>query len=269
MTLNDIMAHIKQEPYYVDEDGNGEVIGVIYCADCLDIMQQMPEKCVDLVLTDPPYGINYKSSWSDRFDIIKNDNNYLWIKPTLRFLVKILKDNSAMYLFLGYTTYPYIYFSLYRYIDIKNIITIPRVNFGGNGDLSNYAIINELCMYAVKGIRKLEETNILKSSKNYLQDRRKKNVPEYINRLPNHWDFLKATVFNLNQLHPNEKSIESIKLMIKASSCLDNLILDPFLGSGTTAVAAKRLRRKFIGIEIEPRYAEIAKQRLLQMELAL
>jgi DNA modification methylase len=70
-----------------------------------------------------------------------------------------------------------------------------------------------------------------------------------------------------NIFHPTEKPIGVIKKMIRNSSLKDDLILDPFLGSGTTAVACKELGRRFIGIEIEPKYCEIARQRLANFEM--
>ena len=78
------------------KDING-MIGKIHCGDCLEVMKQMPDKCVDLVLTDPPYGINYQSNMrvvSNKFDMIKNDDT---MEHTPFFLeyYRILKDNSV------------------------------------------------------------------------------------------------------------------------------------------------------------------------------
>ena len=66
----------------------------------------------------------------------------------------------------------------------------------------------------------------------------------------------------VNNLHPTEKPVSVISRLIQAN--VGDLILDPFLGSGTTAVACKELGRKFIGIEINPKYCEIAQRRLAQ-----
>ncbi len=66
------------------------------------------------------------------------------------------------------------------------------------------------------------------------------------------------------QEHPTEKPIDIIKKMVLSFSDENNLVLDSYLGSGTTAIAAKHLHRKFIGIEISPKYCEISRQRLAQ-----
>ena len=81
---------------------------------------------------------------------------------------------------------------------------------------------------------------------------------EFITRIP---DVMKGDRTG-NNLHPTEKPVSVISRLIQAN--VGDLILDPFLGSGTTAVACKELGRKFIGIEINPKYCEIAQRRLAQ-----
>ena len=225
MTLPDIMACIKQEPYYVDTDSAGEVIGVIYCADCLEILKQMPEKCVDLVLTDPPYnvGINY----SDSFDDNKIDFRS-WIEPK---------------------------FLQIRRISLTTIIATGQVN------TPLYALF-EAWNWMLAWIK----SNTMKRCQmgiNMFEP-----MPVWGKCSNRDMDIVLAPIIPQLNDHPCPKPIawglNTIKKFPKA-----NFILDPFLGSGTTMVAAKRLGRQFIGIEIEEKYCAIAKKRLLQMELLL
>ena len=71
-----------------------------------------------------------------------------------------------------------------------------------------------------------------------------------------------ANEFNLDLVHPNQKTIEIAERLIEYSSNEGNIVLDPFLGSGTTAIACEKLRRRWIGIEIDSRYCDVAKKRL-------
>jgi len=106
------------------------------------------------------------------------------------------------------------------------------------GDLeTTYGCVYEICIFANKSPQKLNG----KRDNDILKFKRSGN--------PN---------------HPTEKPVSLIAFLINKSSEQDDIILDPFLGSGTTCVAAKQLGRKYIGIEISPRYVEIANQRLRQ-----
>ena len=67
-------------------------------ADCMDILKQLPDKCIDLVLTDPPYGMDYQSSRStDKYKHIENDNNLDWLNDWLIEIKRIIKEDASLY----------------------------------------------------------------------------------------------------------------------------------------------------------------------------
>lgn len=214
----------------------------IYCGDCLELMKQIPDESIDLVLTDPPYGMNYQSSWrTDKFAKIDNDISLEWIKPFLEETYRTMKEDSHIYLFCN----DYAISDFRREMEAvgftpkRTLIWVK--NNHTSGDLEgDYGNKTEFILFAHKGRKELNgkrETNVL----NY------------------------ARVANLR--HPTEKPVSLCSFLIEKSSKESDTILDPFLGSGTTAVACQELHRNFIGIEISPEYCKIAEARLKQQVL--
>lgn len=237
--------------------------------DCLELMRYLPDDCVDLVLTDPPYGLNYKSSWTDVFDKIVGDVNLDWVEPFFAELHRITKPDCAFYIYTRFDSIPEFMFELRKFTKIYNLIVVPRTQLGGTGSLkSSFAPQNEFIIYAVKGNKPLQLTSTLKPSLRYRRDFCKKNVPEYLTRLPDYWHWCKAGIWNNDRVHPTQKDISALETAIKCSSVEGDVVFDPFVGSGSTAVAAKTLNRNFIGFEIDEDYVQIAGRRLINTGLA-
>jgi len=252
--------------YYKDE-----YIKLIH-GDCSEVMNKMIENGVqvDMILTDPPYGIEYQSNWGRdgiKLDKIKNDDNLDWFQNFSDQCYKTLKDNSAFYCFTRYDVYPLMYQCLIKSgFKIKNLLILQKGQKGGNGDLqAQYANDCEYIIYANKGRRKFNKTQLAKTDG-------RKGASEYRTRLPNVWfdttynTYPKSTVNVSNQneelIHPTEKNVECLNWFIEISSNENDTILDPFSGSGSTSVSSKNLHRNCIGIELEEKYCEITKTRL-------
>lgn len=206
------------KPYYQDD------YATIYHEDCREVLDLFHK--IDLVITDPPYGIDYQSAkridWQ-RKDKIQNDIEFpLWIfdlmKPLIAMFIWCRWDNLA--------TLP----------KPKSFIVWDKLNHS-MGDLKHeYGRQWEGCAF-YPGVNH-----------------------SFIKRPA---DIIRAARVPAEQLnHPNEKPLTALFPLIKAhKNCT---ILDPFMGSGTTLRAAKDLGRKSIGIEIEEKYCEIAARRLSQ-----
>ena len=234
----------------------------LYQGDCLEVMRGMDSKSVDLIVTDPPYGIDYKSGWSDKFDRIKNDSVLDFVPELFYQLDRISKDNSHMYCFVPMQNIDIFYTEIKKYWEIKNLITIPRAMKGGAGSLkSSFSCQNEFCVYATKGNRIFEKTEILKPSETYLKDKRRK-PKEWLYRLPDYWYWVKASEHNLKRLHPTQKTVDVFETMIKLSSKENETVLDCFMGVGSSGVACLKTNRNFIGIELDEKYFNIAEKRL-------
>lgn len=209
----------------------------IYNVDCLEFMKMLPDKCIDLVLTDPPYGMDYQSSRrTDKYEKIENDNDLSFIKPLLKQLFRIMKDNSHIYMFCND----------YAISDFRNEMEVAGFtpkralvwvkNNHTSGDLEgDYGNKTEFVLFGHKGRKKLNgnrDTNVLSAQK------------------------------SLNQFHPTEKPVDLMKYLVEKSSGEGDVIFDPFSGAGSTLIASKSINRNYIGCEINKEYFEIAQKRL-------
>lgn len=208
---------------------------VIYCADCKDILPYFEDKSFDLVLTDPPYGMNYHSG---RY---KGINPHAPIVGDEHYPIEILDDfqritKGAILLFCRWD-------NLYEVPKPKSFISMIKNNWSA-GDL--------------EGAFGRQWEGILF----YPQDEFKFN-----HRLPDVLDCRRIPPTKL--LHPTQKSEYPIQTLIEECSPINAIILDPFLGSGTTTYCANKLNRKGIGIEISEKYCKIAVERLRQSVMKL
>jgi site-specific DNA-methyltransferase (adenine-specific) len=229
-------------------------INKIYCGDCLELMQEISDKSIDLVITDPPYGLNYRSNRGAKTgnlkDYISNDKftDYIILLEEIRkSFDRIMADNSEAYVFCGgggepVLAYAWLEFKEAKRFKVKNLLVWDKEYVGMGWDWR----------FQYETIFQLQCGNGLN---NNIEGSNRANILKCKNVIPQAGE------------HPTEKPIELIKQILKAKP--SEIVLDPFLGSGTTAVACKSLGRDFIGIEINPKYCEIAEKRLknVQMEM--
>lgn len=211
----------------------------IYQGDCLEIMRGWPDACVDLVVTDPPYGINYQSNMrvaSEKFDKIKNDES----KDHLDFfreMARLLRDDSVVVSFCSWKNVADEYAQMGQFFDIKNVVVWDKGG-GGIGDLSHSLSTDyELAIVGHKGAAKL-------------RGKREGSV----------WNIGKVNPSSM--VHPTEKPENLMGKFILQFSDEGAVVLDCFAGSGPTLLAAEKLKRNWLGIEIEPKYIEVAMGRL-------
>lgn len=214
-------------------------LDVIYNQDCLEGMKLLPDNCIDLVVTDPPYGIKYKSNYrtkSEKFSHLQNDDN------DMRFLSyqeihRVLKQDSVAVVFASWKNFAKDFVELEKLFDIKNCI-IWWKHGGGLGDLKHSLLTDyEIAIICHKG-------------KCQIRGKRDGSVWEVTKMNPN------------KMLHPTQKPDVLIERLIQKFSDEGMLILDPFLGSGTTAVASVRTNRHYIGYEIDDHYFDVCCDRL-------
>ena len=223
---------VLDAPIYYDEDGI-----TIYNADCLDILLRLGTKRIDLILTDPPYGIgetNEKNATRRKLANTTNFGHYDWDKNKVDAIcfTEMIRISLNQIIFGGnyYTEY------------LKNTscwIVWDKDN--GNNDFADCELAWTSFDTAVRKFRW--------KWNGMLQERMGKDKEI--------------------RTHPTQKPLALMEWCLKNYSKETDIILDPYMGSGTTLKAAKALGRKAIGIEINERYCEIAVRRLQQMELQL
>jgi len=243
VTLDAIVEAVGREPYFRDDSV------VIYHADCRDILPLIPAGSVDLVLTDPPYGVDYVTSRRSRNHPlavhIEGDSGLNTVRDVVALISRTLRDDRHAYLFGAPLRIGELTDALRGILDIKNILVWDKGDAGTVGDLgAGYGWNWEPIIYASKGRRALNGPR-----------------PRCIYRYD--WSGTRDPV------HPTVKPMALLQWLILKSSFEAEIILDPFMGSGTTLRAAKDLGRYAIGIEIEERYCEIAAKRMAQSVMAL
>lgn len=213
----------------------------IYQHDTIKAMKKIPDASIDLTVTDPPYLMNYRSNRrvkQEKFDYIQNDKNANeMISEYIEELYRIHKDNTAVYMFCSWHHVDFFKQEFEKYFQLKNIIVWNKNNHG-SGDLKgSYAPKHEFILYGHKG-------------RSLFRDKR---IPDVIDC---------AKISSTKLQHPTEKPVSLIDIFIRNNSDVGDLVFDGFMGSGTTAVAAKKLNRDFLGFEIVPQYIEVSNIRL-------
>ncbi len=235
--------------------------GILLQGDCLDIMKRMPDGCVDLVVTDPPYNIgdSSKIAFSEGKPY---SNKELWgsFEPTdtdrwMQFLLEYFEE--CYRICSGSIVVFYDRFEITKIKDMlqsigyypKNIIGFVKKNPAPHLRKTGFRSDYELAVFCQK--------NKGKDTFNFLTQKEMTSL-----------DHVCINGEKVSK-HPTEKPLSVIKKYIRIMSNPSDVVLDGFAGSGTTLVAAKQLGRKFIGVEIEPKYIEICQQRLAQEVLKL
>jgi site-specific DNA-methyltransferase (adenine-specific) len=212
----------------------------LFLGDALERMRGIPDHSVDLIVTDPPYGISLSKGYKKGArQLINGDDGFsvmFFMDDFFTEYKRILKEEGALYIFTRFDVLPYWWIKLKRYFDVKNQIIWAKGG-GGMGDLhGSYAPNYEVIIFATTGNHKLRGT-------------REGCV----------WDIPKCK----QEFHETQKPVELIERMILHSSDPGQVVLDPFMGSGTTGIACINTRRKFIGIELDPNYYDVAKHRTI------
>lgn len=221
------------KPYY-DEGGIQ-----IFLGDCREVLPTLDT--VDLLLTDCPYGIAYATSWRLRRDKlsvpITNDTNLDVVAEAWPLAMDRLANDRHWYAFASPRQ---IANAAVVFEGYKHILAWDKGDRGTVGDLEcGFGEAWEAVFYGMKGRRPLN-------------GKRPRTVIRY--------DWSGA----MDPVHPTVKPVPLIQRMIAWSTMPDEVVLDPFMGSGTTLRAAKDMGRRAIGIEVEEKYCEAAASRLSQ-----
>jgi len=204
--------------------------------DCLERMKEIESGSVDMVLTDPPYGMDFQSNHrKEKYSKIKNDKCLSWIDVWVDELFRVSADNTAHYVFCSFHNIDKFKQGLEKKFKIKNMLVWEKNNTS-MGDLkADFAPKYEMIIFIQKGRR-------------FINGKRDPNILKF-NRTG-------------NKLHPTQKPVDLMQYLLEKFSDEGATILDPFMGSGSTGVAAKNLNRKFIGIEMDETYFKIAQDRI-------
>lgn len=231
--------------------------------DCLELMKQVPDKSIDCIITDPPYGVGFKNDFYNDSEeaVLKEMPN--WFNEWYR----ILKNDCYLFIFVGVKTiHHWINEGITAGFTYKNIIAARSFNNGAINPKNNFGFQFQPILVFSKGKGKsFNEYDFIPTSEAWFKDKRNKNPKPFTYQYPNfiktEWAF--ATVKRASKnLHPNEKNVDFIKFLVGIATKEGETVLDSFAGSGSTGVACQNTNREFIGMELDEKYYKIACERL-------
>ncbi len=198
--------------------------------DCIERMRSLPGNSVDFILTDPPYLVRYQDREGRS---IRNDSNADWLKPAFAEVYRVLKQDRFMVAFYSWTQVDK-FLDAWRSAGFRVVgHLVFRKRYASKARFLKYQ--HEQAYLLAKGTPALPENPI-------------------------------ADVIDMpysgNKLHPTQKPVAALKPLIEAFSHEGDLVLDPFCGSGSTLLAAKILKRRYLGIELDAQYHAAATRRL-------
>lgn len=239
--------------------------------DFWQVCQFLPHQSMDLIIADPPY--NLTKSFNGTVFSKKKDNEYEeYTRQWLNAVQPLLKETGSIYVCCDWESSLIIGRVLGEFFKVRNRITWQREK--GRGAKANWKNGLEDIWFATKSDNYTFNLEAVKVRKKVIAPYRVDGKPKdwietdkgnYRDTCPsNFWDDITIPFWSMaeNTAHPTQKSEKLIAKLILASSCEGDIVFDPFLGSGTTSVVAKKLQRHYLGVEIEPQYCAWAERRL-------
>lgn len=206
---------------------------IVACGDCVKLLRDIPSGKIDLVVTDPPYITNYKSRDGRS---VANDNTEAWLKPAFAQIGRVMKPDSFCVSFYGWHK-------------VDKFMEAWRG--AGLYPVGHIVWIKSYASKKAKVAYRHESA--------YLLAKGRPEPKEII-------DDVLEWKYSGDTLHPTQKPVSALEPLIRAFSERGDMVLDPFCGSGSTLVAAKRLGRRCIGIDLVEQYCKTALKRLSEVD---
>lgn len=230
----------------------------VLCGDAIEQMRLLDSETVDLIVTDPPYNLN--KDYGNTKDSLSFEAYIQFSRDWLHEASRLLKPNGSLYVFMGMKYISYVYQILEQDLGMTFNSWITWFYTQGIGKRRGYSPRHDDILFFTKDSRKFTFN---------LDDIR---VPQKYYRLVNNmrganpgnvWEFSHMHYCNKNRKpHPTQKPEALFERMILASSNPGDFVLDPFSGSGTALRVCQQTQRNGLGIEINPEYVEMTKERL-------
>jgi site-specific DNA-methyltransferase (adenine-specific) len=248
------------------------VLDQVVCQDMAAASVYLPAACADVLLLDPPYNLD-KTFGSERFRQRSRVTYVAWAQGWLPPLLRLLKPTASVYVCGDWRTSAALYPLLERHFVVRNRITWERdkgrgarTNWKQNAEDIWFCTVGDSYTFNVDAVKLKRRVRAPyrdpeRQPKDWIEEQGKRYRLTHPSNL---WTDITVPFWSMpeNTDHPTQKPEKLIARLLLASSNAGDVVLDPFLGSGTTAVVARKLGRRFIGIEIDPHYACLALKRL-------
>jgi site-specific DNA-methyltransferase (adenine-specific) len=241
------------------------------CADLFSILGKLPNSFVDVLIIDPPYNLD-KDFHGIKFSKM-DDAAYLeYLRSWFPRILNTLKPNGSVYLCGEWKSSSCLYQVMKEHIIVRNRITWQREK--GRGAKANWKNSTEDIWFGTASDEYYFDVDSVKQKRKVIAPYKENGQPKdweetqdgkfRLTYPSNFWDDISIPYWSMpeNTDHPTQKPEKLIAKIILASCPVGGIVLDPFLGSGTTSVVAKKLDRNYVGIEINEEYCLWAEKRL-------
>lgn len=254
-----------------------DITGKVIHQDLLNCVEYLPDAFIDLLVIDPPYNLN-KTYSETKFSKTSSTNYEQWLDSWMQKLVRCLKPDASLYVCCDWQSSNSVQSVLQRHFIVRNRITWEREK--GRGALTNWKNCSEDIWFCTMSNDYFFNVEAVKLKKKVIAPYRDQaGVPKdweetdvgnfRLTHPSNLWTDISIPFWSMpeNTDHPTQKPEKLIAKLILASSKEGAFVFDPFLGSGSTCVTAKKLGRRYSGIETESEYCQLAVKRLGQADV--
>lgn len=272
VTLDDAERDKLKRYLKTESEVHADIVDATVLGNCVEVAARLSPASVDMLFLDPPYNLNKR--FGDSSFTKKPVEQYTdWLRGVLDALLPTVKPNGTVYICGDWHTSASIFTAASERLNIRNRITWEREK--GRGAKTNWKNSSEDIWFCTMGDNYTFNVDKVKVRRKVVapyrngdgtpKDWQESDGGNYRDTHPsNLWTDITIPFWSMpeNTDHPTQKSEKLVAKLMLASTNPGDLVLDPFLGSGTTSVVAKKLGRHFIGIELEEEYALLSQKRL-------
>ncbi len=249
-----------------------KILDKTICQDVFEVLDWLPAKSIDLLFADPPYNLS-KSFNGRNFSEVSLDEYEIWLDSWIAKLPRVLKPTASIYICGDWRSSSAIHRVVQKYFIVRNRITWEREK--GRGAKANWKNASEDIWFCTVSNNYTFDVDAVKLNRKVIAPyttekgspkdwKETENGRFRLTHPSNLWTDLTVPFWSMpeNTEHSTQKPEKLLAKIILASSEEKDVVLDPFLGSGTTSVVAKKLNRHYVGIEIDEKYCCLAEKRL-------
>ena len=248
-----------------------DILNRTICSDLVQTLDLLPPHCADLLILDPPYNLD-KNFHGMKFSKLQDEEYLAYLRSWFPMILRTLKPEGSVYFCGDWKNSSCLYQVMMEYTILRNRITWQREK--GRGAKRNWKNATEDIWFGTMSENFYFDVDAVKQKRRVLAPYRNAGEPKdwdetedgnfRLTHPGNFWDDLSVPYWSMpeNTDHPTQKPEKLLAKLILASCPKGGTVLDPFLGSGTTSVVAKKLGRNFIGLESNEDYCCWAEKRL-------
>jgi site-specific DNA-methyltransferase (adenine-specific) len=244
----------------------------VFCEDALHGLARIPDAAIDLIVADPPYGLG--KDYGNDSDKLDADAYLRWMQDWVEAALPKLKPSGSLYIFLTWRYAPEVFVMLKQRMTMMNEIIWDRRVPSMGGSTRSFSSVHDTIGFFVRQKGYYFDLDAIRIPYD-AETKKARSRSIFVGSKWLELGYNPKDVWSVSRLHrehperadhPTQKPLEIVERMVKASCPPGGVVLDPFMGSGTTAVAARRCGRDFVGFELNTEYCEMIEQRLAALD---